>query len=38
VQLASVLDTCRPTTDNNHVHETVNLGIGHALERGGLDT
>jgi hypothetical protein len=37
VQLAGVLDTGRTTTDNNHVHKSVDLRLGLVLERGGFD-
>jgi hypothetical protein len=37
VQLAGILNTGRTTTDNDHVHKSVDLRLGLVLERGGFD-
>lgn len=37
-ELSSELDTSRTTTNNDHVHETVDLFLGLTLERSALNT
>lgn len=38
MELSGVLNTSRSTTDDNHVHQSVNLLLGLVLEGGSLDT
>jgi hypothetical protein len=38
VQLSGVLDTGRSTTNNNHMHQPLNLLLGLSSKSGGLDT
>lgn len=38
VELSGVLDTGWSTTDNDHVHQSVNLSLGLIFESGSLDT